>query len=139
MVSTLPSNNKKFALHNQKQFVSSVLYSNGKIVYCFSIGHTFYTQNVWSWLQKFALNNMNISPCTISQFKPVYPVCFPKLLQEYLLSSTYSLLKSKMKKRNWIIWHFSFMESCLPSKQENFRFTYRKTIFITHIVWRIMQ
>ena len=117
MVISLPPNNKTLALHNQKQFVSTVFYSNRKILtislILFLNRAYFYTQNGWSWLHKSTLNNMNISLRKISQIKPGSLVCFPELFQEFPLWSTYPLLQSKMKKENCIIWLFVFSFSVM--------------------------
>ena len=66
----------------------------------------------------------DISTRTTSKIKPDYLVCFAKVLQEFLLWSTYPSPEIKIKKEKWIIWlFFSFMVSSLPQKNKNFRFT----------------
>ena len=103
MQDPLPLNNKPLDVHILKWLVFTIFHTNGGLLtkvldsFLFSQKRKC-TQNCYFSFHKSTLNNVDISTRTTSKIKPDTLVCFLKLLQEYLILSTYHSLKIKMKK-----------------------------------------
>ena len=134
MESNLLQNNKTFASRIEKRFVSTVFYINGKILTISLILFLNCSKLLFTkWL--IVITQIDIGqhgPFTLynSNIKADYLFWFPKLLQEYILRSTYPSLKIVKNKPN--ISTFLFFYEIVYTRKEKLPLLILKRFFYTN-------